>query len=270
MHTGNGYLITADAYYGKLSTAAALLKTNHHFILSCKGDYPFKKHTLSKLPKKKGSLVWTSSKKRLLALTWRDKKALNIFTNKFTCPSAARRDNNGRVIPNVISAYRACLGTVDQANAYRLRYRFQHRIFKHTRAQFMTLLGIAIVNGWVLYKHVNKDEDFAYRKFFRALIDSFACAGGNHRKRKSMAPPVPPITLSSASALHHRLRRAPVRGRCASCDKHTATHFCTGCSTAADEAVFVHQKNCYDAHHRLDDDDDAQWAPFFTKKRKTK
>jgi len=38
-HAGEGYLITADACYGRLSTAKLLLELKHYFILSCKGNF---------------------------------------------------------------------------------------------------------------------------------------------------------------------------------------------------------------------------------------
>jgi len=49
-------LITADAYYGRLSTVKLLLELKHYFILSCKGNYPFKQHTLAHLSDQKGPL----------------------------------------------------------------------------------------------------------------------------------------------------------------------------------------------------------------------
>jgi len=55
------YLVTADSYYGMLSMADEMLKTPHHFIFSCKANYPFKPHTLAKLGKRKGAQIWTTT-----------------------------------------------------------------------------------------------------------------------------------------------------------------------------------------------------------------
>jgi len=59
----------------------AFFGLRHDFILSCKCDYPFKKHTLAYLGDAKGDSVWKSSKKGQLAFSWWDKKALNTLIN---------------------------------------------------------------------------------------------------------------------------------------------------------------------------------------------
>jgi len=57
-------LITVDAYYGWLSTAKLLLELKHYFILSCKGNYPFKQHTLAHLSDQKGPSVCGRAQRR--------------------------------------------------------------------------------------------------------------------------------------------------------------------------------------------------------------
>jgi len=60
-----------------------MLKTPHQFIFSCKANYPFKPHTLARLGKCKGALVWTTTGGDLLVASWLDKKAINTLTNAF-------------------------------------------------------------------------------------------------------------------------------------------------------------------------------------------
>jgi len=152
-----------------LSMADEMLKTPHHFIFSCKANYPFKPHTLAKLGKRKGAQIWTTTGGNLLVFSWLDKKAFNILTNAFEQPQIAGW-KNGQPVPNFIKAYRNTLKFVDRANSYRLRYRFLHRVFKHTRAQFITILYLAFVNWWLIYKHVNKLQQSkkwgSYQTFF--------------------------------------------------------------------------------------------------------
>jgi len=125
------YVITADAFYGSLKTAAALLDLPVYFIFSCKGNYPFKTHTLKPMGKKpkKGAFTWTCGKEKL-----------------FEKPGNAGY-KNGIPVPNFIATYRSTLGYVDQANAFRLRYRFRHRILKHTRAQFISIFVSSSVSS---------------------------------------------------------------------------------------------------------------------------
>jgi len=121
-------------------------------------------------------------------VSWLDKKAMNILTNAFEQPQTAEW-KNGRPVPNFIKAYRNTLNFVDGANAYRLRYRFLHRVFKHTHAQFITILYLAFVNSWLIYKHVNNLQQSkkwgSYRTFFRHLMEWLAQAGGEHRLRNA-------------------------------------------------------------------------------------
>jgi len=200
------HLITADSYYGMLSTADAMLKTPHQFILSCKANYPFKPHTLARLGKRKGALSWTTTGGNLLVASWLDKKAINILTNAFERPETAGW-RNGRPVPNFIKAYRDTLNFVDCANAYCLCYRFMHRVFKHTHAQFMTILYLAFVNSWLIYKHVIKlqqSKKGSYRGFFRLLMEWLAQAGGDHRlcipqhQRRETA--IRAVTIAAAAA----------------------------------------------------------------------
>jgi len=79
---GQGYLITADAYYCSLASAKAMLERKHYFLFSCKANYPFKPHFSSILTKPhKGVFAYLSGKKKLMMYTWVDKKLLNMFTN---------------------------------------------------------------------------------------------------------------------------------------------------------------------------------------------
>ena len=100
-----------------LSTADAMLKTPHQFIFSCKANYPFKPHTLTRLGKRKGALAWTTTGGNLLVASWLDKKAINILTNAFKRPETVEW-KNGQPVPNFIQAYRNTLNFVDRANAY--------------------------------------------------------------------------------------------------------------------------------------------------------
>jgi hypothetical protein len=63
---------------------------------------------------------------------------------------------NGQPVPNFIQAYCNTLNFINHANAYHLHYQFMHRVFKHMHTQFITILYLAFVNLWLIYKHINK------------------------------------------------------------------------------------------------------------------
>jgi len=88
-------------------------------------NWALKQHTLAHLSDQKGASVWKSSKKGLLAFSWRDKKPLNILMNCFVRPQSGGW-KNGWQVPNIIMSYHSTLGFVDQANAYRLSYHYLH------------------------------------------------------------------------------------------------------------------------------------------------
>jgi len=231
---------------------------------------------------KKGAFTWTCGKEKLLAVSWVDKKVMNIMTNLFEKPGNAGY-KNGIPVPNFIATYRSTLGYVDQANAFRLRYRFRHRILKHTRAQFISIFFLAIVNSWVLYKHVNKKMEFTYREFFRELIESLGQAGGRHRKRRrteraspttataaaatttaaataaaataaaaaATAAAAPSMTAPTSNV--HMLETAVKRGRCVVCrNPNHCRRFCVGCSPNVDDLVYLHDE-CFASHHCVTD-----------------
>jgi len=159
------HLITEDSYYGMLSTADAMLKTPHQSILSCKANYPFKPCTLARLGKHKGALSWTTTGGNLIVASWLDKKAINILTNAFEQPETAGW-RNGRPVPNFIKAYRDTLNIVPMHTTSTIN---SCTVFKHTHAQFMTILYLALINSWLIYKHVNKlqqSKKGSYHGFF--------------------------------------------------------------------------------------------------------
>jgi len=105
-------------------------------------------------------------------------------------------------VPNIIHAYRNTLGYVDQANSYRLCYHWFHHIFKHARAQFLAILGIAIINDWILYRASNKwlsNKKYTYCQFLHKLVDDLAQLGASsYRKRKRVSPKAKPAAKSQS------------------------------------------------------------------------
>ncbi len=78
---GKGYCIVADAYYGRLQTAKQLLQTDQYFLFSCKANHLFSDFLHPGLDQARGAVKWASWKRKILAVSWRDKKPINILTN---------------------------------------------------------------------------------------------------------------------------------------------------------------------------------------------
>jgi len=147
-----------------------------------------------------------------------------------------------------------------------------------------SIFFLAIVNSWVLYKHVNKKMEFTYREFFRELIESLGQAGGRHRKRRrteraspttataaaatttaaataaaataaaaaaATAAAAPSMTAPTSNV--HMLETAVKRGRCVVCrNPNHCRRFCVGCSPNVDDLVYLHDE-CFASHHCVTD-----------------
>jgi hypothetical protein len=108
-----------DAYYSQLAMAEAMLKTDHHFIFSCKGKLP--------LQDAHSAQAWVSL--GLLSLDLVEAEAAchllvqqeaTQHLNELLC------SGRGKPIPNYIVGYCSTLGYVDQANVFWLCYCFLH------------------------------------------------------------------------------------------------------------------------------------------------
>jgi len=143
-------------------------------------------------------------------------------------------------------SYHSTLGFVDQANAYRPRYCYLHRTLKHTRAQFISIFFLALVNSWLIYKHVQGDKDCTYRSYLRDLAEALARAGGHQQKREH------PRTQLSKSVIPqvHLGISVKVKGRCIVCDKHNCSRICAGCTTDSSHPIYVH-KQCFARRHAV-------------------
>ncbi|KAL6046356.1 hypothetical protein QOT17_022236 [Balamuthia mandrillaris] len=255
---GSGYYVTMDSYYGRLSTAKELLKKRKkaYFIMSCKADQPFKQmHKSMKV--ERGAMVWQSGERRkVLAVCWKDKKILNLLTNTVAKPIKEGRER----VPQIVSHYRKTLNFVDRANSYRMRYYFKHRIFKHTRAQFINLFFLTAANARILYNAVNK-KNMRHKDFLKKLAFEFRAKGGgkqqNKRKRatKMQNCNEPSRPVRNKEPLHYP-KRVEKRGACAHCKASAAAGncrtICVGCTANTGDVVYLHaeRKDCFVHFHQ--------------------
>jgi len=145
-------------------------------------------------------------------------------------------------------SYRSTLGFVNQGNANRLRYHYLHRTLKHTRAQFISIFFIALVNSWLIYKHVKGDKDYMYRSYLRDLAEALARAGGHHQKREHPRAQLSKSVIPQAAHLGISVK---VKWRCIVCDKHNCSRICAGCTTDSSHPIYVHEQ-CFARRHAVD------------------
>lgn len=247
---GPGHIITFDAYYGGWDVAKELKRRRQYFIASCTGNRPtfvFSKKLHQELDSERGAWSWASYRCRILAVSWRDRKVLNLLTNFVDKPRVrdTRTIKGTEVnVPQVVELYRSTLNFVDRANAYRLRYPFRHRISKHTRVQWWTILMMAVVNAWILFKHVNNKKELKYRQYFIDLMKQLAEFSGSRRKAKRGSN-------IKTGAVHLPLHQAK-RGCCVVCKvPGSCSTVCSGCRTASGGYVYLHhgKKVCFATYH---------------------
>jgi hypothetical protein len=272
---GRGHLVCFDSFYGGFGVARRLDKRQVYFICNCTAKRPSALWKLlqPRVGEARGSRAWVSWNRRILACCWRDKKLLNILTNTAKKPKTASRrtiyisnqkTNQKIEVPQVVELYRSTLGFVDRANAYRLRYPLHHRVPKHTRAQFYGMLGIAIVNSWILFKKVSKLQKYSYRTYLLQLIRAMAEAGGSLRRRATKNRIHRKTTSISAGTMkqmpHVTLHGGSSRGTCAQCKQRMGkacprggvSWYCAGCISADGSRVWYHlsaEKNCFAEAH---------------------
>jgi hypothetical protein len=167
-----------------VSTAQKLLHQRHYFILSCKADQPFSSNLHPYLGAAHSALRWATWKCKLLAISWRDKKPINLLTNCFDKPrtyASKGRNNKKRKIPQVITLYHQTLSFVNHANSYQLQYSWGHHTNKHTHVQFIHLFFLTIINSWILHHYMNKVQ-VSYKEFFCQLLNGLASEGGEHHQ----------------------------------------------------------------------------------------
>lgn len=258
---GPGYILTFDAYYGGWNIAVELDAQQQYFVASCSANRPsavFAKALHQNLPAERGSWKWLSWSRQILAISWRDRKILNLLTNTVEKPRKVRgkKIKGARVhIPNVVEQYRSSLNYVDRANAYRLRYPFRHRVIKNTRAQWQTMIFMTIVNAWILHTYVNEpSKKMKYKDFFAHLAKELADRGGVQRSRSRGGLEPPP-----KSSACHVPKPAPKRGTCAWCREHgvkargNCTTICSTCRTKEGGPVYLHacKNDCFLRAHNL-------------------
>jgi len=144
--------------------------------------------------------------------------------------------------------HRSTLGFVDQANAYRLRYHYLHQTLKHTRAQFISIFFITLVNSCLIYKHLKGDKDYTYRSYLRDLAEALARAGGHHRKQEHPRAQLSKSVIPQAVHLGISIK---VKRLCIICNKHNCSRICTGRTTNNSHPIYGHEQGFARRHAAL-------------------
>jgi hypothetical protein len=198
---------------------------------------------------KRGARAWCSWRRRFLGVVWRDKKLLNLISNRYDRPRTQRKQQTKEGekirVPQVVEDYRSSLNCVDRANGYRLRYYFWHRTMKNTRVQFNNMVLMCVVNAWILFCSINKVK-MSYKAFFVKLAEELAERGGVHRQRKRSHS-----EMAHKNATSHIVVRVEQRGTCAYCKTQGSSNR-NNCSTrcnACNAYLHADQKNCFAHFH---------------------
>ncbi|XP_067283804.1 piggyBac transposable element-derived protein 4-like isoform X2 [Pseudorasbora parva] len=250
---GTGYKLFLDDFYTSPSLFCDLLKKK---IWACgtirTNRIGFPKTKMNTLDSKspRGSIRWLR-KDPLLFVQWRDTKDVFMCSTIHTAHAGDTvqrrlREADGRwvfkdiSIPPAVKEYNRCMGGVDPSDALISYYKVIRKTQKWYHTFFYHFLDIAIMNAFLLYKHITKDKGEVpmHQKAFReTLIDELAAAAG------AGLPPTP-----------HRAHHKPAhisgdsttgRLRCRHCQAKTPVK----CSSCDVPLCFLPSRDCYNAWH---------------------
>jgi len=91
-------------------------------------------------------------------------------------------------------------------------------MLKHACTQFISVFFIALVNLWLIYKHVKGNKDYTYHSYLHNLAEALEWAGGHHQKQehprtqlsKPCASQLPPMSALCSLAYTWACNHSPL------------------------------------------------------------
>ena len=180
--------------------------------------------------KKKGDMDYRSSNTGQLALSWKDKKQVNMLSTFHTGPQPVTLPPNHRgqerIKPKVVCDYNRCMGGVDLSDQMATSYRVVRKARKWYQNLFYHLVDTVVVNAYLVHKAL---EGTMSHEDFRLNLCS------------SLMPEHPEGAVARPRARRipegHELERIPKYRRCRHCKETSNTRkeskfACSVCNVA--------------------------------------
>ncbi len=233
-------IIILDSYYGNYNIMETLQSMGVKYIMSCQKNRP-SEIWKEKLTPAKGDYETLVKNDSVMALKFKDKKEVCIFTNCVDDSELEKKRKNGTVrnIPMVIDCYNKWMHGVDLADRYINHHMPRHCTDSWKRAVFQGLFYICINNAQHVYNNCVEDN-LSLTDFLTKLA-------------LELVPK--PVNLPSKSALQNKQRmimkvaQSKDKRKCKLCleqGKHSSSaYYCTSCG------VFLHA-DCFADYHSND------------------
>ncbi|XP_069995618.1 piggyBac transposable element-derived protein 4 isoform X6 [Penaeus vannamei] len=242
-----GYQIYADHFFSSVSVAKELLEKGIGYcgtIHQNRRKIPVLLHDKQLT---RGQADWAMDPSGVSCTKWMDDRAVLIVSNMHN-PSLitqiTHRNNNGSKVkvgvPVVVADYRRHKSYVGKANMLKSLYEIDHKSKKWWHRIFFHYIDVAVVNAFIIYKHLLPQENIDLKAFRGRLIAGLIGVHGmeevkkekrpveKHRRHKEIIPKE--IRLDQSK---HMPEFGPNFRRCSHCSTKKKPHrtrwLCTTC-----------------------------------------
>ncbi|XP_057181896.1 piggyBac transposable element-derived protein 4-like [Triplophysa rosa] len=246
---GSGYKLFVDNFFTSPSLFEDLLRKK---IWAC-GTLRANRINHSKTPAPRGNIRWFRDNK-LLFVEWKDRRDVlmcSTFHKAFNGDTVKRKvkgEKTGRSIkdfpvPAAVLDYNKHMGGVDLSDALIGYYKVLHKTRKWYRTFFYHFVDIAVVNAFILHKHLAKEKNeklMTQKEFREGLCSDLAKAGSCY----SEVTPSPEL-------LHlpkYISDDGSVRRKCRMCSLKTAVV----CSVCKVPLCLIATRECFNDWHESD------------------
>lgn len=264
---GKNHKLFFDNYFTTVELMHSLKQRN---IYSVGTINPNRKHVPSFKSDKelrRGDFDWYTSNKNILALKWKDKRAVHLLStyhNPEDCTEVNRRNKDGSVItiqcPMALREYNSNMNGVDKFDQLLSNYKINRQSNKWWHRIFFYFLDASVVNAYCLYKMLPLDNKASAKDFRRNIIDGLVAHTlvSLHSRRKNIGPaiqikkskPFVPDEIRLCSVAHQPVRSSRRRcGLCSSKAKPVRTDW--QCSTCQVPLCLGKEKQCFQIFHNV-------------------
>ena len=115
----------------------------------------------------------------LMAILWRDKRDVCMLTIIHNAPAEGNFCNEGgkAIKPQTVKDYNLHMGYVDKGDRMANSYSISRRTFKWTKKLFFHLLGLVILNGYILHSSCGSKK-MSHRDFRYTLVRNMLVHAG--------------------------------------------------------------------------------------------
>lgn len=196
----------------------------------------------------KGDSVWIQGSQQLVLCKWLDTKEVLFLSTAHKgekISTVERSDGRGgkikRKIPTIAADYNEHMGKVDLHNQSCSYYSYGRRCVKWWHAVFFYFVSVLVVNSWIAYKVLAKDDKFPLKDFQERIIRHLSL---NYTNRKRYNVPIAPNYKQRARVLHPLTTKTNTqKEKCAVCNLGKPSKYCSNCH------VFLHSE-CYIKHNK--------------------